>query len=82
MGSSWSLRSRRVQPVNSPVCVLSSAVGMHAHSTPVAETTGSATVSEHLPKPETSLTAQSLFSFGSLFSIAAIVALFAPLGKG
>ena len=52
--------------MNSPVCVLKSAVGMQAHSTPVAETTGSATVSEHFPKPDMSCTAQSLFSFGRL----------------
>ena len=82
MGSIWSERSRNVQPVNSPVWVLSSAVGMHAHSTPVADTTGSATVSEHLPKPDTSFTAAILFSFSSLTSMCAILALFPALSNG
>lgn len=78
MGSIWSVRSWKVQPVNSPVCVLKMAVGMQAHSTPVADTTGRATVSEHLPKPETSLTAAILLSFSSLASMCAILARFAP----
>ena len=69
MGSIWSVRSRRVQPVNSPVCVLSRAVGMQEHSTPVAETTGSATVSEHLPKPEMSCMAAILFTPFDVFHV-------------
>src|SRR5699024_2824889 len=76
MGSIWSVRSRKVQPVNSPVWVEKRAVGIQAHSTPVAETTGSATVSEHFPKPEMSCTAAILLSFGSTFSISDIVAPF------
>ena len=74
MGSIWSVRSRKVQPVNSPVCVEKSAVGIQAHSTPVADTTGRATVSEHFPKPEMSCTAAILLSFGNTFSITAILA--------
>ena len=69
MGSISSDRSRNVQPVNSPVCVLSTAVGMQAHSTPVAEMTGSATVSEHLPSPDRSWTAAMRLSGGNVLSI-------------
>lgn len=82
MGSIWSVRSRKVQPVNSPVCVEKSAVGMQAHSTPVAETTGSATVSEHFPKPEISCTATILFSLSIALSISDIVAPFFFSGNG
>ena len=65
MGSISSDRSRNVQPVNS----LSTAVGMHAHSTPVAEMTGSATVSEHLPSPDRSWMAAMRLSGGNVLSI-------------
>lgn len=61
MGRSWSLRSKWVYPVNSPVCVLSRAVGTMAVLTPAAESTGSATVSEQRPTQEISCTASARF---------------------
>jgi cytosine/uracil/thiamine/allantoin permease len=45
------------------VWVESTAVGIQMVSTPAAEIIGNATVSEHLPKPEISLIATSLFWF-------------------
>ena len=42
-----SVRSRKVQPEKPPVWVESTAVGMTAHSSPMEESTGRATVSEH-----------------------------------
>jgi hypothetical protein len=39
------------------------AVGIQTHSIPQAEIIGEATVKEHLPKPEISLMATSLFCF-------------------
>ena len=53
MGVSWSVRSLQVKP-GKAVWVLSTAVGTMAHSTPMAEITGSATVSEQRPTPERS----------------------------
>ena len=53
MGSSWSDRSRLMKPGNM-VWVLSTAVGTMAHSTAMAEITGSATVSEQRPRHEIS----------------------------
>ena len=53
MAGSWSLRSRLTKPGNA-VCALSTAVGTMAHSTPMAETTGSATVWEQRPRQDTS----------------------------
>ena len=53
MGSISSVRSQKVQPLNW-VCVDKTAVGTTAHSTPMAEMIGSATVSEHLPRAEMS----------------------------
>ena len=56
------VRSRYVKPVNPPVCVDSTAVGMTETSMPMAEIIGRATVSEHLPKPEISCMAAALLS--------------------
>ena len=53
MGVSWSVRSLQVKP-GKAVWVLSTAVGTMAHSTPMAEITGSATVSEQRPRQEMS----------------------------
>ena len=50
-----------VNPVNPPVCVDSTAVGITAHSAPVAEIIGNATVNEHLPKHEMSCIAKTRF---------------------
>ena len=58
-----SVRSRYVKPSKPPVCVESTAVGIQTVSIPAAEMMGNATVSEHLPKPEISLIAISLFFF-------------------
>jgi hypothetical protein len=49
-----SLRSRKVKPVNPPVCVDKTEVGIIAHSIPIAEIRGNATVMEHFPKQEIS----------------------------
>lgn len=48
-------------PVNPPVWVESTAVGMTVHSRPAAEIIGSATVREHLPKHEMSWIARTRF---------------------
>ena len=53
MAGSWSVRSRLTKPGNA-VWALSTAVGTMAHSTPMAEITGSATVREHRPRQEMS----------------------------
>ena len=55
-----------VKPVNPPVCVDSTAVGMTETSMPMAEIIGRATVSEHLPKPEISCIAAALLSLSSV----------------
>lgn len=55
-----SVRSRNVKPLNA-VCVESTAVGRMAASTPIAEMTGSATVSEHFPTHEISCTVMIRF---------------------
>ena len=70
MGSTWSDRSRLMKPGNM-VWVLSTAVGTMAHSTAMAEITGSATVSEHCPTQEMSCTVKILLydMFRSPFSI-------------
>jgi hypothetical protein len=49
--------------------VESTAVGIHTHSIPEAEIIGEATVKEHLPKPEISLMATSLFCFSIISSL-------------
>ena len=53
MADSWSERSRLTKP-GKAVWALSTAVGTMAHSTPSAEITGSATVSEQRPRQEIS----------------------------
>ena len=55
-----------MNPVNPPVCVDSTAVGITAHSAPVAEIIGNATVNEHLPKHEMSCIAKTRFILTSL----------------
>ena len=52
-GVIWSVKSLQVKFWNM-VWVDKTAVGRIAHSTPIAERTGSATVREHLPKQEIS----------------------------
>ena len=64
MGSSWSDRSRLMKPGNM-VWVLSTAVGTMAHSTAMAEITGSATVSEQRPRHEISWILAIRFMRGS-----------------
>ncbi len=61
MAGMSSVRSRNVYPVNPPVCVESTAVGITLVSMPAAERIGSATVREHFPKHEMSWTARTLF---------------------
>ena len=58
-----SVRSRKVKPSNCE-CAESTAVGSTAHSTPMADMTGSAAVSEHLPISDMScmLTIRFMFS--------------------
>lgn len=53
MGRRSSVRSRKVKP-GSRLWVDSTAVGTMAHSTPMAERMGSATVREHFPRQEMS----------------------------
>ena len=53
MGSISSVRSRKVKPLNW-VWVDSTAVGTTAHSMPMAERMGRATVREHLPTADRS----------------------------
>ena len=60
-----SVRSRKVKPVNPPVCVDRTAVGITAAYTPIAEITGSATVKEHFPKQEISWIVTILFIISS-----------------
>ena len=54
MGIMSSVKSRYVKPVNPPVCVDNTAVGITLVSIPAAEIIGNATVNEHLPNPEIS----------------------------
>ena len=61
-GAISSARSRKVK-LGKAVWVDSTAVGMTAVSTPQAEITGSATVSEHFPTQETSCTVTIRFIF-------------------
>ena len=63
--------SLNVNPVNPPVCVDKTAVGMTVHSRPVADMIGNATVNEHLPKHEMSLIASMRFC--AIFAIMKIV---------
>ncbi len=82
MGSSWSDRSRLMKPGNM-VWVLSTAVGTMAHSTTMAEITGSATVSEQRPRHEISWILAIRFMRGSsVCTIPISVAHPAASGKG
>ena len=66
------VRSRKVHDGKPPVWFESTALGSAAHSTPHAETSGSATVAEHCPTQETSWMVRSRFgaATGSLEGMA------------
>ena len=64
-----SLKSRNVKPSNPPVCVDKTEVGKIAHSMPIAEISGRATVMEHLPKHDISCIVTILFILSPLFDI-------------
>ena len=58
-----SVKSLNVYPSMLPVWLDKTAVGIGSHSIPAAEIIGIAAVSEHLPMPDISCIANTLFNF-------------------